>query len=115
MIHIPSARTSIFLFHVAVVSLLLVIGDMALAAQNTQFKGIIRTEISNSPAMEVQFWTGDEQLRMDITNPVKMSVVWAFGDEPNMRMLGSFPKDHTTVISMGSVMSIRSCLSPVQN
>ena len=87
MIHIPSARTPIFHFHVAVVSLLLVMGDIALAAQNTQFKGIVRTESSNSPAMEVQFWTGDEQLRMDITEPVEMTVVWSFGNEPSMRMI----------------------------
>lgn len=87
MIHIPSARTSIFYFYGAVVILLLVIGDMALAAQNTQFKGIVRTESSTSPAMEVQFWTGDEQLRMDITKPVEMTVVWSFGNEPSMRMI----------------------------
>lgn len=87
MIYIPSARISKFHIYVAVVSLLLVIGDTALAAQNTQFKGIVRTETSNSPAMEVQFWIGDEQLRMDITNPTKMSVVWSFGDEPSMRLI----------------------------
>jgi hypothetical protein len=87
VIHIPSARISIFHFYVAVVSLLLVIGDLALAAQNTQFKGIVRTETSNSPAMEVQFWTSDEQLRMDITEPMEMTVVWSFGSEPNMRMI----------------------------
>jgi len=86
VIHIPSARISILHFYVAVVSLLLVMGDVAMAAQNTQFKGIVRTETSNSPAMEVQFWTGDKQLRMDITEPMEMTVVWSFGNEPSMRM-----------------------------
>jgi hypothetical protein len=87
VIHTPSARISKIHFHVAVVCLLFVIGDVTLAAQNRQFKGVVRTEASNSSAMEVQFWTGDEQLRIDITNPMKMSVVWSFGAEPSMRMI----------------------------
>jgi hypothetical protein len=74
-------------FHVAVYSLLLFTGDFAMAAQNANFKGVIRTETSNSEVIEVPFWTGDGQLRMDITKPKEMSVVWSFGDEPTMRMI----------------------------
>ena len=74
--------------HTAVLILLLFTGISALGApQEPRLKGMLRTETTNRPAMEVPFWVSADQLRMDITEPMKMSVVWSFGTQPSMLMI----------------------------
>ena len=87
MIYISAASICIFRLHVAVLSLLLIMGNTALGAENAEFKGTLRTETTNGSTVEVPFWAGAAQLRMDITRPMAMTVVWSFGADPSMRMI----------------------------
>jgi hypothetical protein len=69
------------------ITLLLFVGVPTLAEQQPEFKGTLRTETTARPPMEIPFWASAEQLRMDITQPMDMTVVWSFGAEPSMRMI----------------------------
>jgi hypothetical protein len=67
--------------------MLLIAAKSAVAAEIPQFKGTLRTETADRPPMEIPFWVSANQLRMDINQPMEMTVVWSFGAEPSMRMI----------------------------
>ena len=87
MNHSLPVRIVKFCLLITAFSLLLFTGITALGAQQIQFKGTLRTELTGRPPMEVPFWASAEQLRMDITQPMDMTVVWSFGAEPSLRMM----------------------------
>ena len=87
MNHSLHVRTARFRLLMTAFSLLLSVSVLTLAEQQTQFKGMVRTETTDRPPMEVPFWASADQLRMDITQPMDMSVVWSFGAEPSLRMM----------------------------
>lgn len=72
---------------VFVLVLLLCFGAAATGAADEQYKGIVRTESSNAAPLETPFWADAEHLRLDVTLPMEMTVVWSFGNEPSMRLI----------------------------
>ena len=87
MNHSHSFRIVRFRLPMTAFGLLLFVGITALGAQQRQFMGTLRTETVDRPPMEIPFWASAEQLRLDITSPMPMTVVWSFGAEPSMRMM----------------------------
>ena len=87
MNHNPPVRIVRFHLLMTACSLLLFVGVPTLAEQQTQFKGTLRTESTDRLPMEIPFWASAEQLRMDIIQPIEMTVVWSFGAEPSLRMM----------------------------
>jgi len=73
-------------FRPAILAVLLLAGVTA-QGETAGFKGTLRTEVASMPAMDVPFWVDDKRLRMDVTEPMKMTVIWSFGADRAMRMI----------------------------
>ena len=62
-------------------------GERAQSTQTITTAGALRTEVPDRAPMDVPFWFSERWLRMDLTVPLEMSIVWAFGTSPSMRMI----------------------------
>ena len=80
----PIVKSRLRLF---LVSLLAFMCSTAFGGEYPQFGGTLRTETTGGNIMEIPFWAGSERLRMDIMQPMKMTVVWSFGELPSMLMI----------------------------
>jgi len=68
-------------------SLALLASAQVAAADQAAFHGTLRTETTDSPPVEVPFWVAPGRLRMDVSLPMNMTVIWTFGSEPSLAMI----------------------------
>jgi len=87
MSHYHLTRTVRTLLLIIAAGLLPFVGITAIGAEEAHFKGALRTESTGRAVMETSFWASAEQLRMDTTQPMDMTVIWSFGAKPSLHMI----------------------------
>jgi hypothetical protein len=87
MSHYHLTRTVRTLLLIIAAGLLPFAGIAAIGAEEAHFKGALRTESTGQAVMETSFWVSAEQLRMDTTQPMAMTVIWSFGAKPSLHMI----------------------------
>ena len=56
-------------------------------ASGQDIKATVQIEAGGQAAMTMDYWMSDESVRIDIAQPMPMSIVWTSGDTPGMLMI----------------------------
>ena len=80
-LHRPTATRS----GVAALVCLFALSGTTLTAQH--IKATVQIETGDQPAMTMDYWAGDEGVRIDIAQPQAVSIVFKSGDSPGMLMI----------------------------
>ena len=65
----------------------LVVSAVTVGAQSGDVKATVQIEAAGQPAMTMDYWLSDENVRIDIAQPQAASIVWKSGDAPGMLMI----------------------------
>ena len=64
---------------------LCVLGSATAVAQDV--KATVQIETAGQSAMTMDYWTGDNSIRIDMAQPQEMSIIWNSGDAPGLLMI----------------------------
>ena len=69
------------------IALVCVFALASITARAQDVKATVQIDAPGQPAMSMDYWMGEESVRIDIAQPQAISIVWKSGDAPGMLMI----------------------------